>query len=175
MNKFASLLFILLATNLLSAQEWVTPLIEGYGNIKYFQDVAVQPDSTLDYNLVFDIKDAKEKEGVNEGLFRIARTINMLGVGKIAPEKINIVAALHGEATFIALNAEKYQEKYGKANPNQELIHLLKKFGVELYVCAQATAAKDISEEDLNPETQLALSALSVLANYQLQGYMFMP
>ena len=175
MKKLATLVFFLLAVSSATAQEWETPVIKGYGKIKNFKDAAVQPDNTLDYNLVFDIKDAQEKEGVNAGLFKIARTINMLGAAKIAPEKIKIVAALHGEATFIALNEEKYQEKYAKANPNQELIHLLDEFGVELFVCAQATAAKNISEKDLNPDTKLALSALSVLAIYQLKGYIFMP
>jgi intracellular sulfur oxidation DsrE/DsrF family protein len=175
MIKSATLVFFILTTSLSTAQEWTTPLIKGYGKIKYFKDAAVQPDSTLDYKLVFDIKDAKEKEGVNEGLFKIARTINMLGAAKIAPEKIKIAAALHGEATFIALNKEKYQEKYGKDNPNTELIRLLNEFGVELFVCAQATAAKDIREEELNTDFKLALSALSVLANYQHNRYIFMP
>ncbi|MAG88929.1 DsrE family protein [Zunongwangia profunda] len=175
MNKFTSLALFFLATSLLTAQEWETPVIEGYGKIKYFKDVAEQPDSTLNYNLIFDVKDAEEKDGVNAGLFKIARTINMLGAAKIAPGNIKIVAALHGEATFIALNEEKYQEKFGKLNPNAELIHRLNEFGVELFVCAQATAARDISAEDLNPDVELALSALSVLSNYQLKGYVFMP
>lgn len=33
-----------------------------------FSGVAVQPDSKIDYRLVFDIKDEDGKEGVNAGL-----------------------------------------------------------------------------------------------------------
>ncbi|MUH35514.1 hypothetical protein D9O36_06665 [Zobellia amurskyensis] len=175
MNKVTSLAFFFMATSLLTAQEWETPVIQGYGKIKYFKDVAEQPDSTLKYNLIFDVKDSGEKDGVNAGLFKIARTINMLGAAKIALENIKIVAALHGEATFVALNEEKYQEKYGKLNPNAELIRRLNEFGVKLFICAQATASRNISAEDLNPDVELALSALSVLSNYQLRGYILMP
>ncbi|SDL35683.1 Intracellular sulfur oxidation protein, DsrE/DsrF family [Kriegella aquimaris] len=159
----------------MKAQEWETPVIDGYGKIKYFRDVAVQPDKALDYNLIFDIKTDKERDGVNEGLWKIARTLNMLGVSGIASEKIKIVAAVHGGATFFALNEQKHKEKYGKGNPNLELLKLLRSQGVELYVCSQATSAHDIEDKDLNNYVQPALSALSVLANYQLKGYVFMP
>ncbi len=159
----------------IKAQDWETPVIQGYGKIKYFKDAAVQPDSSLDYNLIFDIKTDKERDGVNEGLWKIARTLNMLGVSGIASEKIKIVAAVHGGATFFALNEQKYQEKYGKANPNLGILKLLSNQGVEVYVCSQATSAHNIEDKDLNKYVQPALSALSVLANYQLKGYVFMP
>jgi intracellular sulfur oxidation DsrE/DsrF family protein len=73
------------------------------------------------------------------------------------------------------LNQEKFRNKYGKDNPNLELMQLLSDYGVELYVCAQATAAKDIERADMNPYVKSSLSALSVLSNYQLNGYVFMP
>ncbi len=175
MTKFASLIFFLIVTSLLPAQEWVTPAIEGYGKIKNFKDVAAQPDASLEYNLVFDITAEREMEGVNMGLWKIARVINMLGAANISKDKINIVAAIHGGATFATLGKVKYQKKFEKDNPNAELLKLLDDYGVELLVCAQATAARDISAEDLNPNTKLGLSAMMVLANYQLNGYALMP
>src|SRR6056297_164932 len=175
MTKFTILFFFLMVTSLLAAQEWTTPVIEGYGKIKQFENVAVQPDSTLEYNLVFDITGEREMDGVNIGIWKIARVINMLGAANVPKDKIHIVAAIHGGATFITLNDEKYQEKYQKANPNNELLKLLNEYGVELFVCAQATASRGYGAEDLNPNTKLALSAMTVLANYQLQGYAFMP
>lgn len=175
MIKFTFLIFSLMVASLLTAQEWTTPVIEGYGKIKQFEDVAVQPDTALDYKLVFDITDDREMDGVNIGIWKIARVINMLGAANVPKDKIHIVAAIHGGATFITLNDEKYQEKYQKVNPNNELLKLLNEYGVELFVCAQATASRGYGEEDLNPNTKLALSAMTVLANYQLQGYVFMP
>ena len=114
MTKFSTLIFFLMITSLLTAQDWITPVIEGYGKIKHFEEVAEQPDATLDYKLVFDITGDREMEGVNLGLWKIARVINMLGAAKIPKDKIHIVAAIHGPATFTTLNAEKYQEKYQK-------------------------------------------------------------
>ena len=175
MNKSLGIVLFSLLAFQMEAQEWESPIVEGYGKIKYFSDAAVQPDSTLQYNLVFDLKDGKEKEGVNSGLFKIARTLNMLGVAEVPSKKIHIVAAIHGDATFIVLNEEKYQEKYGTSNPNLELMKLLQDRGVELFVCAQATASKNIDDKDMNPYVRPALSALSVLSNYQLKGYVFMP
>ncbi|APQ16082.1 DsrE family protein [Maribacter hydrothermalis] len=175
MKKAFLIVIVFMTTQLISAQDWTTPIIKGYGKIKEFKDVVTQPDPTKEYNLVFDLKDERVLEGINIGYFKIARMINMLGAGGVSPDNVNIVAAIHGGATFTALNEDKYQEKYEKANPDAEVIKLLKEYGVKFYVCAQATAARDISAADLNPNTELSLSAMMVLANYQLEGYIFMP
>lgn len=175
MKNALFLILIVMATQFNNAQEWTTPIIDGYGKIKEFKDIAAQPDNILDYKIVFDVKDDREMDSVNVGLWKIARVINMLGAGGISKEKVHIVAAIHGGATFAALNDVKYQEKYKKPNPNTELLKLLREYGVELLVCAQATAARGISAEDLNAHTELGLSAMMVLANFQLKGYALMP
>lgn len=175
MKKIFLLFITLMTIQLTTAQEWTTPIIEGYGKIKEFKDVAVQPDASKKYHLVFDLKADRELDGINIGYFKIARLINMLGAGGVSSDNINIVAAIHGGATFTALNNEKYKAKYEKENPNAEVIKLLKDYGVQFYVCAQATAARGIEANDLNPNTELGLSAMMVLANYQMDGYILMP
>lgn len=172
-NIFFSLLC--LVSIYAGAQELESTIIQGYGKIRNFEHVAVQPDPKLEYKIVFDLKSENEKEGVNEGLMKIARTLNMLGAAHIKSHKIKIVGAIHGGATPIALNDEKYKEKYGKPNPNTELMKSLQAHGVELFVCAQATSAKGIEDSDLNPFVKPALSALIVLINYQLNGYALSP
>ena len=175
MKKVLLMLIAIMAAQLSSAQEWITPVIDGYGKIKDFKDVTTLPDDDKEYNIVFDLKDDREMEGSNIGYFKIARMINMLGVNGISADKVNIIAAIHGGATFTALNDAKYKAKYEKENPNAEVIQLLKDYGVKLIVCAQATASRGIGAEDLNPNTELGLSAMMVLANYQLDGYILMP
>ena len=86
-----------------------------------------------------------------------------------------MVASIHGQATFLTLNERAYQKKYGTSNPNQNLIEQLKKQGVTLYICSQATAARKITTSDLDANVTPALSGLSVLATYQLKGYVLMP
>ena len=175
MKKLILAAIIMMTMHMTSAQEWITPVIEGYGKITELNDVAVQPDASLEYKIVFDVKDEREMDGINIGFFKIARLINMLGAGGISPEKVHIVAAIHGGATFAVLNESKYQEKYEKSNPNTEVLQLLKDYGVELLVCGQATASRGIAAQDIDSNVEMALSAMMVLANYQLQGYALMP
>ena len=69
---------------------------------------------------------------------------------------------------------EAYQEKFDKKNPNTEVIELLSQYGVELFVCSQATAYKKIDASKINKNIIEALSGSSVLLNYQLNGYALM-
>jgi len=67
MRKLLYVLCIYLPA-ILTAQQWVTPVIEGYGKIKYSRDVAVQPDTNLEYKMVYKITTSETREGINKGL-----------------------------------------------------------------------------------------------------------
>ena len=155
-------------------QEWVTPIIEGYGKIKYSKNIAVQPDHNLEYKIVYKITTSETREGINKGLNGIAHAINMLGCKNILKDDVKIVATIQGPATYIVLTDEAYKKKYGKKNPNTEVIDLLTKYGVKLFVCSQATAYKKIGVSEINQNITEALSGSSVLLNYQLNGYALM-
>ena len=173
MKKLLLLISIFLIAKL-NAQEWVTPVIDGYGKIKYSEKIAVQPDNNLEYKIVYKITTSETREGINKGLNGIAHAINMLGCANIQNGKVKIVATIQGEATNIILNDNAYQKKFGKNNPNTEVIKLLADYGVDLYVCSQATAYKKIRKFDINKNITEALSGSSVLLNYQLNGYALM-
>ena len=173
MKKLLFIIFILFITKL-DAQEWLTPIIKGYGKIKYSKNIAVQPDNNLEYKIVYKITTSETREGINKGLNGIAHAINMLGCANIQNDKVKIVATIQGPATTIILNDNAYQKKFGKNNPNKEVIKLLTNYGVDLYVCSQATAYKKISKSDINKNITEALSGSSVLLNYQLNGYALM-
>ncbi|MET6989114.1 DsrE family protein [Sediminicola arcticus] len=66
-------------------------------------------------------------------------------------------------------------KKHGKSNPNLQLLEILKRHGVELYVCSHAISTRDIQDNDMKEYVQSALSAISVQANYQLGGYALIP
>ncbi len=85
------------------------------------------------------------------------------------------VASIHGEATFITLNNNAYWNKFGRDNPNLNLINQLKENGVELYVCSQPTASRKINNKDLNINLISALSGIAVLSKHLLQGFTLMP
>lgn len=173
MKKYILSLTIIYSLNL-SAQQWITPVIDGYGEIKYSQQVAVQPEADLDYKLIYKITSSEERNGVIRGLNSIAHSLNMLGAAKVPTTKIQVVSSISGPATSLILTDEAYQKKYGKKNPNTALINLLAENGVKLYVCSQAVAYKKIKASDINPNITSALSGASVMANYQLKGYVRM-
>ncbi|CAL66255.1 DsrE family protein [Christiangramia forsetii] len=175
MKNLLKYLLILTISFQMNAQEWQTPTIDGYGKIKYFDDTAELPDTSLTYKMIFNIDSEKEKEGVNAGLWKIARTLNLLKAGNVANEKIDIVAILHGEATYAILSHEEYKKQFKTQNPNMELLKLLKENGVTVFVCGQAMASRKIKKEDMNAYTEMALSALTVLPHYQLKGYALIP
>ncbi|MEK9613380.1 MAG: DsrE family protein [Flavobacteriaceae bacterium] len=161
--------------NSITAQQWVTPVVEGYGEIQYFKEAQEQPHADQDYKIIFDITSDAQKNGVNKGLWKVARMLNMFGVVHQPKDKIHLAVALHGEASYVVLSEKNYQARFNKPNPNLDLIQKLKENGVELYVCSQAIATRKISHHDLNPAIVPALSAMSVLANYQIKGYHIMP
>lgn len=168
-------ILIIIISNYTNAQEWETPIIKGYGEVKYFDQAASQLNKQLEYKLIFDIKSNQVKNGVNKGLWTIARTLNLFELSGIPSKKIEIVASIHGEATFITLNSNAYQDKFGRDNPNSNIIQQLNESGVKLYVCSQATSSRNINNGDLNINVIPALSGIAVLSNHLLQGFTLMP
>ena len=166
---------IIIISNYTNAQEWETPIIKGYGEVKYFDQAASQLNKQLEYKLIFDIKGNQVKNGVNKGLWTIARTLNLFELSGIPSKKIEIVASIHGEATFITLNSNAYQDKFGRDNPNSNIIQQLNDSGVKLYVCSQATSSRNINNGDLNINVIPALSGIAVLSNHLLRGFILMP
>lgn len=169
-------LLILIGSSFSNAQtKWEYPVIKGYGRIHPLPNAAVQPDKSIDYKVIFDVtKGPKDNKEVNPALDHIARFINVYGFAGIMPDKLKLVAVLHGPATKAVLTNEEYKSKFGVDNPNIELIKELKKNGVILFVCGQALADLNFKHEWVNKDITIALSALTVVPTYQLKGYALM-
>ena len=78
---------IIIISNYTNAQEWETPIIKGYGEVKYFDQAASQLNKQLEYKLIFDIKSNQVKNGVNKGLWTIARTLNLFELSGVPSKK----------------------------------------------------------------------------------------
>ena len=168
------LILIFLFSRFQFAQEWQSPIISGYGEVMYIKDAAVQPDPNLQYNLIYDIKNETTKGGVNKGLWVIARTLNLFHLSGIPKNKVKLVASIHEESSYIALSSAAYRKKFNKDNPNLDILNQLRSNGVDLYICSQATASRNIRKIDLNRFAVSSISRLSVISNYQIQGYILM-
>lgn len=159
----------------MKAQDWKTPVIEEYGRIAEFGNVAVKPDPTKEYKLFFNITSDVEREGVNTSLWKIARLINLLENSGVPKQNIHIGAVISGPASAIVLTDAAHLKRLHKSNANLDLMKKLFDYGVEIHFCGQAAAERDIDPSlELNFYTQLTLSALTDIPFYQMNGYVIM-
>jgi intracellular sulfur oxidation DsrE/DsrF family protein len=155
---------------------WQYPAIPGYGKVRPYPDAAARPTPDRDYPVLFDIaKAADAPDKVNPGLDHVARLLNLFALSGVQAERLKIALVVHGPATPIVLTDERYRKLHGRDNPNTELIGRLKRAGVTLFICGQALAEKGLDPAGINPVITLALSALTVLSLYQLDGYALIP
>ncbi len=133
------------------------------------------PDPDMDYKFVWGIGQGVEDmtAEVNPALPTVARYVNTLakwGVGK-ANRHIIVMFHQRSDDFDIVLSNEAFKAKYGKDNPNIELISALKQAGVEFRACGQAVAAREIDHKDVNPDIQIDLWAGITFMNLQMRGY----
>ena len=155
----------------LQAQTPSNLIIKDYGTIHDIENV-IDPDPTLDYKIVIDLKaPSPDPAMINPGLNNIARMLNLHAAGGVDANQIKVVAAIHGNATYTVLNNAGYKAKYGIENPNLELIKQLKSAGVQLFVCGQSLVARNSGFNNVNPDIEIALSMLTVVTEHQIKGF----
>ena len=155
--------------------DWVTPVIAGYGKVHPRPDAAVQPDPTADYRIFVRVTDdGKHPKELMHALDRLARLVNLMGVAKVPPSHVHIVALLDGEASLASANDEVYR-RYTKVpkNPNLPLVHALHQAGVQLLVCGQALAMEKLPDSVVVPDVTVTLSALTDMVVYGQKSYSY--
>ncbi len=171
MRTIACFFILCLSIVNLAAQTPSNEIIRDYGTI-YDIPEAVKPNPNQHYKIVIDLKSASPDAGkVNPGLNNVARMLNLHAAGGIKPENMDVVVAIHGDASYSVLDKKGYIKKYAMENPNMELIRELKNAGVKLYICGQSLIARNNGFENINPEITIALSMLTVVTEYQGKGY----
>ena len=151
-------------------------MIKGYGPVHPLPNAALQPDRSIRYKILFDITQAsKSADKVNPGLSHVARFLNVMATAGIMPKDMELAVVLHGAATPIVLRNEIFKDRFKKDNPNGKIIKDLKDVGVKLYVCGQALADDGFTDEWVNEQIPVAVSALVAVPTYQLKGYAYFP
>ncbi|RNC84687.1 MAG: hypothetical protein ED557_06825 [Balneola sp.] len=172
MKLLSPLLFVLIFTSTLFAQEARFPIIKGFGGI-YEIEGAVHPKLDVSYDIVVDLKTLqRDKESINPGLNNVARMMNLHGLGGVTPENLSVAVVIHGGATDVVLDNETYQQRYELNNPNIDLISTLKEAGVSIYVCGQSLLARKYAQQSVNPDITTGLSMLTVFTTYMHEGYL---
>ncbi len=150
-------------------------MIKDFGSFHSLPAAAVQPDSSLQYKILFDCRrTGEEKNASNPGLSHLARLINLFEDGGITADTMELAAVVHGTSARVALSTDSYRKRFGSANPDTALTSQLAGSGVGLYVCGQSVIGNGFQMEEIDSHFRVATSALTVLANFQLQGYALM-
>ena len=145
-------------------------LLQGYrGGPVYDIDAVVEAIGRLS-QLALDHPRISEAE-INPLLNTVARFLNMHGQTGMKKEQFSIVVIMHGAGAKNALNEEAYLKKFGRTNPNAELLKALDSVGVNLYICGQSFYSRGFSPADLAEPVKLSLSAMTALVHFQKEGY----
>ncbi len=148
------------------------PIIKDFGKVFKIENPDIKVDTTKDYKVVFDIMNSPEDlTKMNASIETAARFLNMHGQNGIPLDQLHVVLVVHNKASKDIANAEAYQKKYGTQNPNEALIKALLEANVQIVFCGQSSVSRGFPKEDLIPGVQLALSAMTVLADFQDQNY----
>jgi len=165
--------FVLLSALQLQAQKKISgPLIHEYGETFTVPQPDLEVDTEAEYKVVFDIAQAPEDPAVLNPYFNtIARFLNMHAYAKVDKAQLKPVMVVHGSAAYGLLKNKFYKEKFGVDNPNLDLLNKLHALDIPVILCGQTAGARDISVEKRWGKTQLALSAMTALIQYQNMYY----
>lgn len=166
---------LLLASPAVAAVGWQNPAIEEYGEVRDFPQAGARPDPADRYRIVVDVTEgAKTPDMTGSGLEHVARLANLYALAGVPPERMQIVAVVHSDATATVLDDEHYRQKFGVANPNSSLLSALRTSGIEVVVCGQALASHQFEPAWVADEVEVVLAAMTALVKYQKKGYVLL-
>lgn len=146
--------------------------VEGFGATYKVKDPNYKTELNEEYKVVFDVSSAPEDPGQrNKWIETVARFLNMHVESGKSVESLHPVMVMHGNASYGLLKNEFYKEKFGVDNPNTELLKALQKADVEIILCGQTAAHRNLSEERRITDVSVSLSAMTVLIQLQNRGY----
>jgi intracellular sulfur oxidation DsrE/DsrF family protein len=153
----------------------IYPGVKTFGGIFDIPYAAEKPDPSMDYNIIVEVEKESEKpDTISWALHNVARLVNLHLMGGVPVSKINVVIAIHGGATYTAMNNESYKAKYKVDNPNLKLYEELQKAGVKMVICGQSLITRKVDRTKLVPQVKIATSMLTTLTTYQLKGYAYL-
>lgn len=153
---------------------FINPKVKEHGRVVQLSNAIEQPRAGS--KICVDITSGGSPNEINSAIRKVARFVNIYAGAGQKPATVQIAVVLHGDATLCALNSKAYAKKFQTPdNPNIGLLKVLKKYGVEFCVCGQSLASKGFSAQDVTPEVNVAVSALTAIVNRQIDGFAYVP
>ncbi len=172
--KYATLFILAILPGLLFCQNESKKgnTIKEFGKTYEVTNPDFKTDTKNEMKVVFDIgRSFDDSTKVNPLINTAARYLNMHANAGVSSENMKIALVIHGNAANDLLNNKKYIKKFGISNPNTPLISALTEKGVQVILCGQTAAYRNISKSDVHPNIQLALSAMTALVQLQNEHY----
>lgn len=168
-------ILIILPTVLFSQKELKTgDVIKEYGKTYTIEHTDFKTDTIHDLKVVFDIaQSSKDHTKVNPLINTAARYLNMHVDAGVSIKNLKVALVIHGDASNDILNDINYTAKFGLKNPNTPLLSSLTEHGVQVILCGQTAAYRNITKPDVHPNVQFALSAMTALVQLQNENYKF--
>lgn len=155
----------------------IFPLIKGSTmcGVIPVEHISSKPDPNKEIKIMFDFTQTTSKDNqakkINEGLEEVARVLNLHIAAGLKKEKLKVVIVFHSGSILSVLTNEYYQQTYKSDNPNIGMLNQLNAAGVEMVICGQSLALREISHNQLIPEILVAISAKTTLSKYAAEGY----
>ena len=155
----------------------IFPLIKGgyMCGVIPVDNITSKPGTHIDIKLIFDFTQTTSKDNqakkINEGLEEVARILNLHIASGVKKTKLKSVIIFHSGSIISILNNEFYQQNYKSNNPNVDMLKQLSSAGVEMVICGQSLALRNVPHSMLLPDVKIALAAKTTLSKYQSQGY----
>lgn len=151
------------------------PVIENYGKVASVETTMPIP-KRAKFKILFDTAKGAEAGSINRTLNSAARFLNMQAKAGVPEKNMKVAVVFHGKGSFDLTRAGYYSEKFdGAENATAGLIKALTDKGVRIILCGQTAAYYNITNEDLLPGVEMALSAMTANALLQQKGYTLNP
>lgn len=132
-------------------------------------------EATTQFTIAFDVADKAADGARNRGFESAARFINMHVAAGVPESSIDIVVVVHGKAVLDLVIDEARAAREMEPNASAAMVTAMLDKGVRFVVCGQSAAAYGVTNEQLIPDVQMELSAMTAHALLQQQGYTVNP
>ena len=123
------------------------------------------------FKIAYDVAKKAAADQRNRHMESAARFINMHVAAGVEFDHIELAVVVHGQAVKDLIKPTEGAEMTAQMKMVTEMLD----HGVRFYVCGQSAAYYQVKNEDLIPGVKMSLSAMTVHAQLQQQGYTLNP
>lgn len=150
------------------------PVFETFGPHAPIEGIGKAP-ADAEFAIAFDVSEGAKDGAKSRGIESAARFINMHVAHGVLAGNIRIAVVVHGKAVHDLLSSDGRRAHKLADNASAAMVSAMIDHGVRFIVCGQSAAAYGVTQGQLVPGTEMALSAMTAHALLQQRGYTLNP